>query len=242
MYFYFKNSTFKIQYLKFSKLTAVNLLRDSWPLILSGIVVSIYIKIDQVMIKEMMSTESVGQYAAAVRLSEAWYFIPIVIASSLFPAIINAKKNSEELYHARLQKLYDLMVLVAIAIALPMTFLSDWIVGLIYGEQYNQAGSVLMIHIWAGVFVFLGVVSGKWFTAENLQMLSFWRTFYGMLTNVILNLILIPKHGIQGAATATIVANLVAAFVFDYFNKVTRPVFYMKLNALILIKKEDKRK
>jgi O-antigen/teichoic acid export membrane protein len=81
------------------------------------------------------------QYAAAVRLSEAWYFIPMVIASSLFPAIINAKKQSEELY--------DLM---AIAIALPMTFLSDWVIHLLYGEQYSQAGSVLMIHIWAGVF------------------------------------------------------------------------------------------
>ncbi|MBN2825888.1 MAG: flippase, partial [Campylobacterales bacterium] len=176
-------------FLTFNKSTAITLLKDSWPLILSGIVISIYMRIDQVMIKEMLDSEAVGQYAAAVRLSEAWYFIPMVIASSLFPAIINAKKHSEELYYARLQKLYDLMVWMAIAIALPMTFLSDWVVHLLYGEQYNQAGSVLMIHIWAGVFVFLGVASGKWFMAENLQMLSFWRTFNGMVINVILNFV-----------------------------------------------------
>ena len=83
------------------------------------------------------------------------------------------------------------MVWMAIAIALPMTFLSDWLVNLLYGEQYNQSGSVHMIHIWTGVFVFLGVASGKWFIAENLQMLSFWRTFYGMTINVILNFLFI---------------------------------------------------
>ena len=78
---------------KFEKNVAIRLLKDSWPLILSGIVISIYMKIDQVMIKEMLDSEAVGQYAAAVKLSEAWYFIPMVIASSLFPAIINAKKT-----------------------------------------------------------------------------------------------------------------------------------------------------
>ena len=155
IYYYVKNSSiFNIKNLIFKRETAVSLLKDSWPLILSGIVVSIYMKIDQVMIQEMMGSEAVGQYAAATRLSEAWYFIPMVVASSLFPAIINAKKQSEELYYARLQKLYDLMVWMAIAIALPMTFLSDWIINLLYGEQYSQAGSVLMIHIWAGIFVF----------------------------------------------------------------------------------------
>ena len=226
----------------FNKSTALSLLKDSWPLILSGIVISIYMKIDQVMIKEMMNAEAVGQYAAAVRLSEVWYFIPMVIASSLFPAIINAKKVSKELYYARLQKLYGLMVWMAIAVALPMTFFSDWVVNFLYGEQYNQAESVLMVHIWAGVFVFLGVASGKWFMIENLQILSFWRTFYGMSINIVLNFLLIPKYGIQGAAIATLAANLVAAFIFDYFNKVTRPIFYMKLQALILIKKGYKGK
>lgn len=129
------------------------------------------------------------------------------------------------------------MVWMAIAIALPMTFLSDWVVHLLYGEQYDKAGSVLMIHIWAGVFVFLGVASGKWFMAENLQMLSFWRTFYGMVLNVILNFVFIPKYEIQGAAVATLSANLMAAFLFDFFNKKTNKVFYMKLKAFIPMRK-----
>ncbi|MBL0687522.1 MAG: flippase [Sulfurospirillum sp.] len=234
IYFFLKKTDFKISHLKFKKETAVSLLRDSWPLILSGIVVSIYMKIDQIMIKEMMDVKAVGQYAAAVRLSEAWYFIPIIISSSLFPAIINAKKVSEKLYYERLQKLYDIMVWMAIAIALPMTFLSDWVVELIYGGQYNEAGGVLMIHIWAGVFVFLGVASGKWFVNENLQMLSFWRAFYGMLINIILNIFLIPKYGIYGAAIAILLSQVVAAYIFDFFHYKTRNMFIMKTKAILI--------
>lgn len=224
----------------YDKKLALSLLKNSWPLILSGLVISIYMKVDQIMIKEMISTEAVGQYAAAVRLSEAWYFIPMVIASSLFPAIINAKKQSEELYYARLQKLYDLMVWVAIAIAVPMTLLSDWVVNLLYGEQYNQAGSVLMIHIWAGVFVFLGVASGKWFMAENLQMLSFLRTLYGMVLNVILNFLLIQEYGIEGAAVATLISQIIAAYVSDLFNEKTKRMFFMKTKSFYAIHKIKK--
>jgi len=232
IYFYFKVGK-NIKKWQFRKEIALSLLKDCWPLILSGIVVSVYMKIDQVMIKEMLNAEAVGQYAAAVRLSEAWYFIPVAIAGSLFPAILNAKKQSEELYYVRLQRLFNLMTWLAIAIAIPMTFLSDWVTNFLYGDEYSQAGSVLIIHIWTGVFVFLGVASGKWFAAENLQMLSFWRTFAGMLVNVVLNIFIIPIYGIEGAAMTTLSANFVAAFLFDLFNIKTRGIFLMKLRTFM---------
>jgi len=76
---------------------------DSWPLMITGVVIMIYMRIDQVMIKAMLDNKAVGNYAAAVKLSEAWYFIPMVICSSLFPAIINAKEVSEQFYYKRLQ-------------------------------------------------------------------------------------------------------------------------------------------
>ena len=236
IYFYIKkNLKFKIKNLKLKIKTATLLLKDSWPLILSGIAISIYLKIDQVMIKEMMNAEAVGQYAAAVRLSEVWYFIPIVITASLFPAIINAKKKNENLYYLRLQRLYDFMAFMGIAIAVTMTFLSTWITELLYGAQYNQAGSVLVIHIWAGVFVFLGVASAKWFIIENLQMLTLQKTFYGMITNIILNFILIPKYGIQGAAFATLASQATADYIVDFFYIKTRKVFYMKSKSIFFI-------
>lgn len=74
------------------------LLRDSWPLILSAIAVTVYMKIDQLMLGQMIGDEAVGIYSAAVRVSEVWYFIPMAIAASVFPAILEAKKRSEAQY------------------------------------------------------------------------------------------------------------------------------------------------
>jgi O-antigen/teichoic acid export membrane protein len=201
------------------------LLKDSWPLILSGLAAIIYMKIDQIMIGEMLGSYSVGIYSVAVRLSEVWYFIPMVITASVFPSMIEAKKQSEKLYHKRVQQLYTLVIWVAIGIALPMTFLSDWIVQLLYGAEYKAAASVLSIHIWAGVFVFLGVVSGKWLLIENLQIFSTINTVIGAITNVLLNYIFIHELGVFGVAWATLISYFIAAYFSLVFWKKTRKNF-----------------
>ena len=217
---------------KWSFETSKYLLHDSWPLILAGVVVSVYMKIDQVMIKEMLGAKEVGLYAAAVKLSEAWYFIPMAIASSLFPAIINAKVYQKEVYYQRLQKLYDLMVWIAIAIALPTTFLSTLVVEFLYGKEYLGSSSVLIIHIWTAVFVFLGVASSKYLLAENFIKKTFYRTFIGALLNIIMNYYLIGIIGIQGAAISTLVSHFFAAYLYDILDKDLRIMFIMKTKSL----------
>lgn len=219
---------------EFDKKVARSLLRESWPLILSGLVISMYMKIDQIMIQNILDTTEVGYYAAAVRLSEVWYFVPMVIASSLFPAILGSKKRSKKLYYSRIQKLYDLMAWMAVGIAIPMTFLSDYVVHLLYGSQFSASGGVLVIHIWSAVFVFLGVASSKWFIAEGLQRYSFYRTLTGAILNVGLNLLLIPRYGINGAAVATLVSQIVASYLFNVINKKSRIVFIQHSKALLL--------
>lgn len=212
---------------------AKRLLKDSWPLMLSGITISIYMKIDQVMIKNMLDAKAVGNYAVAVRLSEVWYFIPMAITSSVFPAIINAKKISEKLYYERLQKLYDLMVWLAIGVALPMTFLANDIITLLFGVQYQYAVNVLRIYIWASVFVFLGVATGKYLIAENYTKISFLRTFMGAIINITLNIMLIPKFGINGAAIATVLSQFAVAFSIVLIPK-TRYNFLLIIKSFLL--------
>jgi len=210
------------------------LLKDSWPLILSGLAVMVYMRIDQIMLGYMLNDEAVGIYTVAVRVSELWYFVPMTIVGSVFPALVEAKKTSEALYIERLQKLYDLLVKLALAVAIPMTFLSNATVVLLFGQGYAEAGKILSIHIWTALFVFLGVASGKWFLVENRQLLAFQRVFAGMLVNIGLNALLIPRYGGSGAAVATLVSQAVAALLIDAIHKDTRPMFRMKLKACLL--------
>lgn len=206
--------------------SAKTLLKDSWPLILSGLVISIYMKIDQVMIKEMLGATEVGYYAAAVKISEAWYFIPVAISASLYPAIINAKKEGPQVYTRRLKSLYQLMFLTGLAIAIPISFLSPSLIELLFGRAYQPAAFVLSIHIWAGVFVFMGVANGKRMLTENLQKYTMVNTSIGAFINIILNLILIKKYGINGAAIATIISQAYASYLGLFLFTNTRKLFW----------------
>jgi len=215
--------------------TAKALLRDSWPLILVGIATSFNLKVDQVMLKKMLDAEAVGNYAAAVSLSEAWYFVPMAITTSVFPAIIKAKQVSEELYYQRLQRLCDLMIWLSVAIALPVTFLSGWIVTLLYGPKFTSAGMVLTIHIWAGVFVFLQNASKRWFVTENIQKIMNYNLVLGVIINIILNYILIPKFGIVSAAYSTLISYGIAFHFGNLFYKQTRKLYFMQIRAMLFI-------
>jgi O-antigen/teichoic acid export membrane protein len=209
------------------------LLKDSWPLLLSSIAISIYMRIDQVMIKNMLGDREVGLYSAAIKLVEVWYFIPMIITQSVFPAIVNAKKISEELYYKRLQQLFSLLIWMAIFIAIPISVFSHQIIYLFYGERFTEASNVLKITIWASLFVSIGVGTGQWFLTENLQNLVFYRTLYGAITNVILNFILIPYFGIIGASIATIVSFALAAYFSLLFNKKSLKIFKVISTAFL---------
>ncbi|AFH50591.1 Membrane protein [Ignavibacterium album JCM 16511] len=233
-YTVYKKNSLSFSHWKFNKKTATELFKDSWPLVLSGVVIAIYMKIDQVMIKNFMSATDVGYYAVAVKLCEAWYFVPMAISTSVFPAIVNAKQVSEKLYLSRLQKLYDFLAAISIAIAIPVTLLSDFIINLLFGPEYKPAAPVLTIYIWAGVATFLGVASSQYLISENLTKLSFYRTLLGMIVNVVMNWFLIPIYGINGAAFATLVSYSLATFSVGLTRKTFNQLKMMLKSILLL--------
>ncbi len=225
------------QYLQTWKVSlerAKSLLKNSWLLVLSGLVIMVYMRIDQIMLGQMIGDKSVGIYSAAVKLSEIWYFIPIAITSSVFPSIIEAKKTSEILYQQRIQKLFHLMVLISYVVAIPATFLSSWLIVLVFGKQFIDASVSLVALTWAGLFVCLGLARESWMITEGLMKLSFLTTAIGAATNVLLNLILIPSYGASGAAIATLISQFVAVSLSTLIFPETRKVFKMQLNSLLL--------
>jgi O-antigen/teichoic acid export membrane protein len=121
--------------------------------------------------------------------------------------------------------------------------LSNNIIKLLFGIQYQFAGNVLRIHIWASVFVFLGVAIGRYLITENYTKISFLRTFMGGIVNVILNIILIPKYGINGAAIATLISYFISTFLIvlipkTYRNSVLMFKSFSILGCIKRIKKE----
>lgn len=215
--FIYKGHSFKE--LAFHFPSAKKILRDSWPLMLSGLAISIYLQIDQIMIKNMLGNEPAGLYAVAVRLSEVWYFIPTLICASVFPAIVNALSENKKLFEERMRKLYSFMFWLALLIALATTLLANPIVTKLFGMAYIGSITTLQIYIWAGVSVFLGVAVSQYLLAKNFTRITFYITAIGAVTNVLLNLILIPQLGIEGAAIASVISYTLTTFGIFFFKK-----------------------
>jgi len=237
--FYRSNNRGKLR-MVFDSIVAKRILKETFPLLLSVIVVSIYMKIDQIMVKNILNNTQAGFYAAAVKLCEIWYFIPAAISASLFPAVINARKGGEELFNKRLQQLYDLMVWISVGIAIPLTLFAPQIMSLLFGTKFLPGAPVLQIYIWSGVGTFLGVASSQFLVAENFTKISFYRTLAGMLTNLALNFYLIPKIGIVGAAYATLISYTIATF-FVLFFKDSAHQGKLMLRSLFFISLKDYR-
>lgn len=197
--------------LAFDGALARHLLRDSWPLILSGLVTTVYMRIDQVMLRELTSDAEVGAYAVAIRMSEVFSFLAVVIATASLPAIISAKEQEEARFYSRLQQLYNAMALCGYLVAIPLTLLAEPLVRLLFGDAYRAASGMLVITVWSGLFVNLGVARSSFLTAMNWTRTHTLTVSLGALLNVALNLWLIPPYGGRGAAIASLMAYWFAA-------------------------------
>lgn len=191
---------------------AVALIRESWPLILAGLSVMLYMKIDVVMLGKMSGDRETGLYSAASRLSEGFYFLPMIITSSVAPMLLHARASGPAHYMRSMLKLYVLMVRLSLAIAISMAILSPFLIEVLFGNSYVQSAAIFRVHVWTATAVFLGVASSLYLTNEGQQKTSLYRTLIGLAANVSLNFLLIPAYGALGAAIATLISYFIATF------------------------------
>ncbi|WP_236892797.1 flippase [Desulfoluna limicola] len=234
VYIYIKSSL-SIKKWKYDKFLAVALLKDSWPLVFGTIAASIYMQIDQVMIKEIMDSTAVGYYAVSSRLSEVWLFITVLITKSLLPLIINAKKQSETLFLYRMQYLYNLLVKIAFFISVLISFFAQDIVVILFGEQYLQSVPILIIYVWSIVFVYISNASTSYFLAENMQFHASLRLVFGAVINIALNMMWIKSYGLNGAAYSTLCSYAFSSYFYNILFRSTYENFKMQTKSIINI-------
>ena len=230
----YKNNSHGYQEFGYSATVAKKLLKEALPLAISAFSIMIYMKIDQIMIGEMLSKEDVGFYVAATRICESWYFIPLAFVASAYPRALASYSSNRKEYNQQLGYIAVLVIFIGYTAALVGSLLSTPGITLIYGNQYSQSIRVFDIYIWGGVLVCTSTLTGKWLTTEGLSHAAATRSVIGLITNVILNFILIPLYGINGAAIATLISFLIANLLSLALTKKTRPLFWMMIKALLL--------
>ncbi|TFH41487.1 MAG: flippase [Chrysiogenales bacterium] len=228
----FKRTGHSILSWRWSYDIAKGLIKDSWPLMLSVISTMFYLRIGQVMLGKMYSYTELGDYSAAVKISEVWYFVPSVIYITIYPKIIEYRKIATEIYYARLQEFFSLMAFISYAAIVPVFFLNKLIITVIFGSQYVNAGAILSVHIWAGLFVAMGIARNSWCNVENYTKGVFYSTLAGAVANVLLNIPLITWYGGMGAAYATMIARVISGYASTFF--ISRKVFIMQTKSFYL--------
>lgn len=190
----------------------LDLLAESWPMLLAGLTVALYMRIDLIMLRHLAGEQATGVYAAAVRLSELWYFLPGALAASLLPGLVRRQGEGAQAYAGAMTRYYDLSAGLGYVVALPTAVLAGPLVQLAYGTAFLEAVPVLRWHAWAVVFVFLGVARSQFLVNAGRTGFHLAATSAGAVINVGLNLCLIPAYGPLGAAWATLAAYAFAAW------------------------------
>ena len=197
--------------------------QSKW-LIFSGVAAVVYLKIDIVMLKHLVSESEVGIYSVASRLSEIWYFIPTIVVTSFFPSLLESRKRSQDLYFKQMQKLNDFLLLLSLAIVIAVLLIAQPLIDLLYGQAYSAATPILQIHIFAGTFIFMRALLSKWLIMEHLLKYSLVTQGGGAVFNILLNFMLIPVYQGVGAAYATLISYAVASYFALFLSKETRPM------------------
>lgn len=218
----------------FSKSKALELLSQSWLVFAGSIFAILNLKIDQVMLKWYQGAEQVGIYAVAAQLSEAWYFIPSAIVASFFPKLIQLKKENNDQYLLRLQQLFSVLFLIAFSVASVVSLGGDLLIQTFFGIKYSASSSVLIVHIWAAIFIFMRALFSRWILIEDALIFSLFTQGFGALINILLNYFWINEYGVMGAAYATLLSYASSSFIALAFYKKTRPIFWMMCKAVIL--------
>ena len=225
----------------FSKKIAINLLKDSWPLIFTSFAGIIFVYADQLIIEYFYDYEKVGIYASAVRLVLFFTVIPSVISNMIYPKVIEIYENNTKiLFKEKMVRLYFFYFLFALFLILIFVLFGDLIILTLYGNIFIEAAIILKIYSISFVFVFFNPINNKLLMIENLQKLMLIRNLIGLVVNLVLNFILIPKLGITGAAISTVFSQL-AILLSYYFDTRTKYIFTIQIKSFIypiqLIKK-----
>jgi polysaccharide transporter, PST family len=229
IFYQLQNNDIRKWIIKFERVKKT--LKDCLLITLSNSAVLLYMKIDVLILGQLSDQKSIGIYSAATKVSEVSYFFAGVIASSAFPLLI----EQEEAFNTRLRRLFHLMALVSYAIMIPIAFLSPFIIS-VFGAKYAASSPVLSVHVWATIFVFIGMAQTSWYIKQGTKGLyiQLIRTTIGAILNIGLNFILIPKYNSMGAAIATIISYAYVGYFANMFSKKSRDIFIMQTKSLLL--------
>jgi len=218
--------------LKIDRKTALRLFKRSRHYIIPNLMISIFTQTDHIMIKHMIDDVALGYYTAATTCAAYANFVFTAIIDSSRPSIFENYKISEENFEKSVIRLYSIVIYLAISFGIIMMIFSPIAIKILYGDDYKSSINSLMIVSWFPLFSFVGSVRNVWVLAKNRQKFLWVVNMLGAGSNIVLNFILIPFFGIEGAATASLFTQCLTNVIFTAIFRPYRRSAILMLKSL----------
>ena len=197
--------------------------------------VSIYGQTDKLMLKQMLDVTQTGYYSTATAINGMWCFVLVALIDSMHPSIMEAHKVGDEaLFCRKNRQLYAVVFYLSVAAAVVFNLFAEPIVRILYGEAYVPAAMPLRIVCWYTAFSYFGVARNAWIVSKNKQNHLIKIYAAAAIGNVALNALLIPVWGVNGAAAASLIAQVLTGFALPFLIKDLRPNAKLMLEAILL--------
>lgn len=220
------------QKLSFSFSLGMKMFSRSKYYIISGMAVIVLQYTDKFMLKNMVSDEVTGFYSVSVTCAGMFSFVYTAIIDSMRPQILKQKLISDDRFETYISLLYALIFYISLAQCVVTTIFADEIVYLLYGAAYAPAADVLRLSVWVITFSFFGNVISIWILGEKIDKIVIWLGVFGAGSNILLNLLFIPRFGAVGAAAASLLAQFLKSFVFCSIVKPLRRNVFLMLRGI----------
>jgi O-antigen/teichoic acid export membrane protein len=213
-----------------SRAMAAKLMTDSWPFLTASMAVMVYLRIDQIMLKEFLGTKELGLFTAALPLSQIWNVLPMILSSSFAPYVSKLKNDGAETYVDTFKKIFRLYGILGVIVSLVTVLFAPAAVRLFYGADYEASATVLRLHVLSNIFIYLGVAQGLWMVNEGQGRINLYKTVIGACVAIVGNLLVIRRYGMVGVTGVYVFAQAISAVATNYIFD--REVLSMQLHAI----------
>lgn len=184
--------------------------QESWPLMVSALSIGIYMRIDQVMLRELADDRALGLYSAILPFSQSWQIIPMTLYASLLPKLAQLKAHDPTQYQRRMQQVFTAFAWGGALVAVVTALCASWLVAALLGPRFAAAVPILQWHAFTNIFIFLGVAQSLAIVSDRTPRLALYKTLLGAVVAIVANFLLVPHWGAVGSAGAAILAQFVS--------------------------------
>jgi O-antigen/teichoic acid export membrane protein len=211
---YYRKDDLSVFNWRFDLVLAKRILSLSFFVILANSFNYIFMKSDQIIIRNMLGDTEVGLYAVAIKFLDVWYYIPTIVTLSVFPALVNSKHVSERLYLKRIRNMLYVLFFMGLLVSLVSILIAPFVINLFFGIKYIESAYLIQIYSISSIGVFLSWGIQNYFLSRSKTSYMFLYYLLASVVTVPLIIFMINSYGLNGAAWAMVISTNMIPFSF----------------------------